>query len=170
MKRIDWVSAKAAYVNSNVLTMQDIAEQYGSTPGTVSAMASRGKWTEDRAKRVHRLQENTTRKIITNVVDELARQNAADLDAAAKLRALILKKIAALKGEPESKDVRQLAGALESLQRVVHLALGAATELTGQVDNVDLTLLDEKEFTSIESLYAKANPRRETTPGCEALQ
>lgn len=69
--------------------------------------------------------------------------------------------LAELKGDDLSPaDVRALAGALESTQRVCRLALGASTSneivVKPETPEIDLSKLDDQEFETFKRLMEKA--------------
>lgn len=184
---VNWTKAKAEYVNSSC-TCAEIASKYGVKLGTVTARAGREDWTQDRAKRNSILLENAARKSILDTAQELVRYNERDLEIAKDLRAAVVRKLndaqKQVAGNPDQplpllpKDIRALAGALESVQRVARLALGASTEntLTGEAtvsDEIDLDILTHEEFTALEQLLIKAAGARRTTsetPGSSSVQ
>jgi hypothetical protein len=111
-----------------MLTLDDIAAKYRVKPGAVYAQAARDKWTDARNERAKILLEKVREKSVLNAVEELSQYNTEDLLAAKKIRVLAAKHMLNPKIEP--KDVRSLAGAVESAQRIARLALGASTENT----------------------------------------
>jgi hypothetical protein len=130
-KRIDWPAAKIEYVTNAALTLDDIAKKYGATRDAVYQRSKREAWTGARAQRSQELSERVREKTLFNAVEELTHYNEQDLLAAKALRALVAKKLqAAQQSRIEAKDLRALAVAVESAQRIARLALGAATATT----------------------------------------
>jgi transposase-like protein len=127
-KRIDWPAAHAEYVNNAGLTYADIAAKYGINPSALRMRAGREQWTDQRQAAQAKLLQKVTEKTIHDTVAELAKYNEQDLIAAKALRSLAARQMQA--GNLEPKDVRALAGAIESAQRIARLALGASTENT----------------------------------------
>jgi formate dehydrogenase maturation protein FdhE len=159
-KRIDWPTAKIEYVTNAALTLADIATKYGVPEPATRKQAERNNWTEERAERGRILSQKVAEKSILDVVGELAKYNEQDLIAAKSLRALAGKRMqqanqgAAL----EPKDVRALAGAIESAQRIARLALGASTENTDtRITEIDsMTPTERRE--RIRQLHAELFP------------
>jgi hypothetical protein len=131
-KRIDWLAARASYVNTAALTYADIAKRFGINPSALRMRAGRENWTAERQAATAKLLQNVTEKTIFDTAAELVRYNEQDLQAAKALRALVAKKIqhTQQQGHIEARDLRSLAGAVESAQRIARLALGASTENT----------------------------------------
>ena len=153
MKRIDWAQAKADYVNHSGLTLDDIAQKYGVLPNTVKARASRENWTAAREAKSQMLLAATTRNAINASAQELATFNERDLAVAKAVRAMAVRK---LQQDQSGKqltcaDIRQIASAVESAQRIARLALGATTENTvrGAPAQVSDRLIDEMELESM---------------------
>jgi hypothetical protein len=162
MRRIDWSAAKAAYVNST-LTLRQIAERYGASETSVHNRSAREDWTAARMLKAQRLVSQTTQRAIDAAADELSKWNEQDLLLAKALRAQVGKKLQAASklqaGDPtktmESRDIRALALAAESAQRIARLALGASTEnaLTGSAPPPtvpDMESLSDDELTDVE--------------------
>ena len=127
-KRIDWPSARAEYVNNAALTYAEVAQKYGASPASVEKQAYRDNWTAERKARTQELSERVREKSIADTVSELTKYNEQDLVVAKNLRLIAARQMQQQNLEP--KDVRALAGAIESAQRVARLALGASTSNT----------------------------------------
>jgi hypothetical protein len=178
--RVDWPKAKAEYVNNASLTYQDIAARYGVSASSVMQRAWRENWSDLRKLRARILLENTTKRSIVDASEELAKYNEKDLIVAKLLQQNIGKRLqqAEKEGKPiAERDVRALAGTIESAQRVARLALGATTgELSGPGDvttQLDLECLTDEEFATFERLCLKAGVsaiRRSTAPGSDRVQ
>lgn len=158
-KRIDWPAAKTEYINNAALTYADIAKKYGTKLGSVQAQAATNNWTEARAARSKLLQQRATEKSLTTAVDELAKYNEQDLLAAKALRSLIAKRMhEAQQTRIDARDLRSLAGAMESVQRVARLALGASTENADtRISEAD-RLTPEERRERIRQLHAELFP------------
>ena len=159
-KRIDWPAAKIEYVTNAALTLADIAAKYGTTMDATKQQCLRNNWVEERAERSRILSQKVTEKSILDIVGELAKYNEQDLIAAKSLRALAAKRMqSANQGQNlEPKDVRALAGAIESAQRIARLALGASTENTNtRITEIDNMTPDERR-ERIRQLHAELFP------------
>ena len=120
-------------MNNAALTYADIAAKYKTSPSSVEKRAFREKWTAERAERMKILSERVREKTITDTVSELTKYNEQDLIAAKAMRGLVAKQMKDAQDQQrriEAKDLRALAGAMESAQRIARLALGASTTNT----------------------------------------
>lgn len=158
MKRIDWPAAKNEYVNNAKLTYAEIAKKYRTTPGSVEQRAFREHWTAERAQRAKILFETVRDKSILDTVSELARYNEQDLAMAKVLRAAAARLIQDKDEELGPKDIRFLAGAVESAQRIARLALGASTENTDtRITEID-SMTPEQRRERIRQLHTELFP------------
>jgi hypothetical protein len=172
MRRIDWSAAKAAYVNDSTLTLRQIAERYGASETAVHNRSSREQWTQARTQKAQMLFSQATQRAIDVAADELSKWNEQDLLLAKALRAQVGKKLQAaskLQADEatatttmESRDIRSLALAAESAQRIARLALGASTEnaLMGSspiegMPGIDVEVLSDDELVTLLQLLAK---------------
>jgi hypothetical protein len=156
LKRIDWVAAKADYVQNRSLLLCDIAAKYDTTLGTVTSQAHRDHWTEARIEHAKLVQQAAAKKSIADVVGELSRYNRQDLAVAKLLRTKAVRQLDRVDLGP--KDIRFLAGAIESAQRVARLALGAATEnVESRVSAAD-QLTPEERRERLRQLHAQLFP------------
>jgi hypothetical protein len=160
-KRIDWPAARAEYVNNAALTYAEVAEKYHAHVSNVRTRAARENWTGERTARTTFLLQKVAEKSTLDAVAELARYNEQDLMVAKALRSLAAKKMQqAQQGNMEPRDIRALAGAIESAQRIARLALGASTENSliheTNVPPIDLRELNDAEFAAFRLLVGKA--------------
>ena len=120
----DWIKLRIEYVNG-ALQYKELAKKHGIKEGTVRQRANREGWTEER----NAVSRDVTRKaaatISENRVDVLARFNEDDLKMARAIRA---KAASMMAGTTTPQDLRALAGAVDTAQKVGRLALGAETE------------------------------------------
>lgn len=183
-RRVDWLAAKAEYVNDFALTLVDIAGKYGISDGGVRARAHREGWTEARNVRARLLEESVQQKTISSAAQELAHFNRTDIEAAKVARSMVLRKFAdaqaKVKGRPdldlplEARDLRALVSVLEVAQRVARLALGASTSndmgaaLDPLMAEIRLETLSDNELATFEQLLVKAignSQKTAPTPG-----
>lgn len=127
------------------LTYRTVAERFNVSVNTVRSRARRGKWQAERTARANLLQQSATQKSVSLAAAELVEFNRTDLLLAKALRAQAAKSLRAAGDKIAAKDLGQLAGAVESAQRVARLALGASTENSQTQPTMGLTdpLLDE---------------------------
>jgi hypothetical protein len=164
---IDWAKEKSDYVNDPTLRLEDIARRNKCALGTVQSRAAREKWTDAREARSNLLQQSATRKNVSAAVQELAKYNEQDIQAAKMLRACAMRKLQDAQKkltkpgsendqlDLESAEIRSLASAVESAQRIARLALGASTENSGGPTLIDPTMpdmehLSDDELTDVE--------------------
>jgi hypothetical protein len=163
--KVDWVKVQTEYVAHQHLTLNDVAEKFGISVKAVNGRATTEKWSEKR--------KEFTSKQLAAALDKAAAANVIDLSACnerhLKLSNDICDKIAQMLERPElmPTDVRSLASALESAQRVARLALGASTERIEEagisIEGVELEYLTDEEAGTLETLLGKAVHR--TTSG-----
>lgn len=121
---IDWTALKLEYLHS-AISLRALAEKHGVKPGTVMARASRDGWDRDRKSEAAKVTAAASEALVESRSDQLAKFNEADLRVARAVRA----KAAALLAQAEgAAELRSLASAFESAQRIGRLALGAETE------------------------------------------
>jgi hypothetical protein len=175
---IDWAAAKVEYANDPTLTYSELAKRYGVTLSSVKIRASREDWTGARAARANLLLQSVTEKTVSAQAQELAKWNERDLEVAKALRNVVIHTLNTtqlrIKAKPgdsavEAKNIRSLAGAAESAQRIARLALGASTEnsmlgtpLDPLTADIDLESLSDDELVAFQQLLVKAisNARR----------
>jgi hypothetical protein len=183
--RVNWIQARVDYVNDSKLSLREIASRYGVSESAVHSRSAREGWSAARTRKAHTLVSQTTRRAIDVAADELSKWNESDLTLAKALRHQVGRKLQAVTKlqaadatvTMESRDLRSLALAAESAQRIARLALGASTEISSgwtPIDpNVpDMESLSDDELTDVEQgaatlrrLLAKAgsNSRSDST-------
>ena len=122
----DWASIRVQYVGS-ALTFKAIGDRHGLKEGTVRQRANREGWVEQRNAASRAVTQKAEALLTESRVDELARFNRDDLEMAQAIR---VKAQSLMRLTNRPADLRALAGAVESAQKVGRLALGAATENT----------------------------------------
>jgi transposase-like protein len=167
MKRIDWPAVKSAYVNGNE-TFAQVAVRHNLNANSLRRRAAREHWTTARAARADSLFEKVTERSVIDAAQELASYNAGDLRIAKELRDLVMQRLQ--NGSNLSPcDIRQLAGAIESVQRVARLSLGASTDNVVKQPppepELDLSQLSDEEFSLFTQLCNKATRPKETPQG-----
>lgn len=120
----DWTAARLAYVNSSK-SLATIAKEYGATPAAVEKRAARERWSDERRKQSEKVGEQAQAVIADDRAATLAKFNEDDLRVAKAIRA---KAASLLNSIASPSEMRSLASAFESAQRIGRLALGAETE------------------------------------------
>ena len=122
----DWTALRVEYVNS-VLQYKELADKHGMKEGTVRQRANREDWAKERNAVSRAVTQKAEAALSEDRVVALAQFNADDLAIAREIRS---RAQAMMSDELRPNDLRALAGAVESAQKVGRLALGAATENT----------------------------------------
>ncbi len=131
----DWKALRLEYVNGS-MTYAELAAKHGIKEGTVRQRANRDvpTWAEARNALSRSVTETAQAQITEKVIDELTKFNEDDLKVAKALRSQVAQHV---KQAQEAKkpiavgELRSLASAMETAQRIGRLALGATTENTG---------------------------------------
>jgi hypothetical protein len=126
----DWTQVRLAYVNG--------AESYAALAArlklSASAVEKRGEregWTDERRRQADAVGASAQEQLSAQRIADLAKFNEDDIKVAKAIRAQVARAIANAQKEERTiapKDLRSLASALESAQRVGRLALGASTD------------------------------------------
>jgi len=126
----DWKALRVEYVNG-AMTFKELAEKHGIKDATVRQRAHREDWEQER----HALSQAVTQAAQTRLSEsrssQLARFNEDDLRVARAIRA---KAAAMLATAQQPADLRALASAMDTAQKIGRLALGATTGNTGHSD------------------------------------
>lgn len=125
--RTDWAIIRSEYINS-ALTYGDLARKHKLNENTVRQRGNRDDWLSARNDVSLSVTREAVRRASEARVDELVKFNADDLKMARVIRARAAQLMA---GATNATELRALAGAVETAQKVGRLALGATTENTG---------------------------------------
>lgn len=130
-----WDEARTAYITSRK-SVAELARELGVSSDALSKRVQRGGWQADRLAFSSKITREATERIGEARVSQLAKFNEQDLLLAQALRARVAQKIRSSDAEgavPLSvSELRSLALAAESAQRIGRLALGATTQNEGQ--------------------------------------
>ena len=126
----DWTTIRLRFVHQNA-TLADLAEQHGLKLDTISKRAQRDGWYDERAKAEQEAYAAAAAKAAKDRAKDLADFNRDDLKIAKAVRARVAQKLANATAKMTASELRQLAGAAETAQRVGRLALGASTDNFG---------------------------------------
>jgi hypothetical protein len=129
---IDWNKIRLAYVHSTK-SFTAIAAEFGVTAAAAAKRCEREGWVRLRREAADALAMQAEQEIERRRLVELTKWNEDDLRMASALRARVARQLAAAKDATDigPAQLRQLAGVVESAQRVGRLALGATTENSG---------------------------------------
>ena len=127
---VDWNVIKADYLLHHELSLSALAEKYDVDLSYLGEVASREHWVEERANRGARIAEKALARAEFDQVEELSEFNSECLRQA---KVFVAKISFALTQHDKPHEIRSLASAFESTQRVGRLCLGAAVETTQQI-------------------------------------
>jgi hypothetical protein len=120
----DWNALRVEYVNGS-MQYKELAEKHGLKEGTVRQRANREGWAAERNALSRAVTQTAQAKLTEDRTDELTKFNEDDLKMARAIRA---KAASMMRNELSPQDLRALAGAVDTAQKVGRLALGASTE------------------------------------------
>jgi GAF domain-containing protein len=126
----DWTPVRLAYVNGQE-SYAALAARLGLSESAVEKRGEREGWKEERRKQAEAIGATAQEHLSKQRAAELSKFNEDDLKVAKALRAQVAAAIATAQRASRAiaaKDLRSLASALESAQRVGRLALGASTD------------------------------------------
>jgi hypothetical protein len=137
MAPVNWQVLKADFVIHYDLTLPVLAAKYDVDLAELEKVAKLGHWFEDRAIRSTQIAERALERAEVNQVEELAE---FDSDCLRQAKAILGAASIVLAEHRKPHELRSLASAVESAQRIGRLCLGAAVETTQQIPaefNVD---------------------------------
>jgi hypothetical protein len=120
----DWAAVKTAYIHGTD-TMRELAEKHGIKAAGLMKRAAAEGWDAERKQKSAEVSKAAGALLTGSRVDELAKFSADDLKMARAIRA---KAAQMLGGANTPADLRAIAGAVDTAQKVGRLALGASTE------------------------------------------
>jgi hypothetical protein len=133
----DWDLLRAEYISSSI-SIRELADKFSCSADALEARAGREQWTEQRRKMSAEVLERANQEIADKRVAELVKFNEEDLEIARAIRKQIRTHIEdsiQSNNLMKSDDIRKLASAAESAQKIGRLALGVSTnnnEVTGK--------------------------------------
>lgn len=120
----DWAKLKLEYVHGT-MTLRELADTHGINAAGVMKRSQRDDWDIERQQVSASVSKAANEALGETRAIELAKFNDDDLKVARGIRA----KAAAMMAKVESPaELRALAGAFDTAQKIGRLALGAATE------------------------------------------
>jgi hypothetical protein len=122
----NWTAIRVEYVNGTC-TMRELAEKYGIKPAGVMQRAFREGWDAERKQLSAIVIKAISESVTEDRIATLARFNAEDVAAAEQVRQKALEMMATV---ANPSDLRAIAGAIDTAQKVARLALGAETANT----------------------------------------
>lgn len=131
----DWAAIEFEFVHSSA-TYKQVADKHGVTESALRKRGSRHNWMEKRHKVSQLVTDMAAIQRANELSTELTKMNADDLRLAKGIKARVAK-LLNRQVDSDGHDelgplqLRQLASAHESAQRVSRLAIGATTGNTG---------------------------------------
>lgn len=120
----DWTKLRAEYITS-ASTLRELADRHGIKAAGVMRRAAKEGWDAERKQESARVSKAAIDATVPDRVAELEKFNADDLKMARAIRAKAAQMMA---NTSTPSDLRALAGAVDTAQKVGRLALGASTE------------------------------------------
>lgn len=139
----DWPALKLEYVNST-MSLRELAERHGIKAAGVMARAVKESWDAARKQKQAELSAAAQERLDETRIDELAAFNEADLKMARAIRA----KAAQMMQQGQSlspAELRSVASAADTAQKIGRLALGAETARTVN-DNRSLPPIKDEDW------------------------
>lgn len=133
--KVDWIALRVEYVNGT-MALTDLAAKHSVPVSSVEKHCSREGWRDERARLSAKVRESATKSVAKTRTAQLKEWNENDLRIAKALRSKVASRISNLNEDSSAftGQLRALASAAESAQRLARLALGATTQNTGLSD------------------------------------
>lgn len=142
----DWTSLRVEYVNG-VMSLRDLGRAHGISPGSLMAHSASEGWDAERKRLQAESSKAAQKRISKSRTDELATLNARNLELVKALNSQIaarLKLCTESKTAMESPEIKSLAHAMESVQRVGRIALGMSDGVAASADADSATKMREQ--------------------------
>ena len=133
----DWDKLRAEYISTSI-SIRELAQKHRCSEDALEKRAGRDSWSEARRKMSAEVQAKADAELAEKRVKELAEFNEQDINIAKAIKTHIAKHLNKAKANNEPLSIRELkllAGASESAQKIGRLALGVSTnnnEVTGK--------------------------------------
>lgn len=122
----DWTKLRAEFIHGT-MTMRELAKTHGINSSGVMRRAANEGWDAARKQESAKVSKAANQALGDYRASELSKFNDDDLKVARAIRA---KAANMINGDLSPKDLKALAGAFDTAQKIGRLALGAATENT----------------------------------------
>ena len=122
----DWTKLRLEYVHGTA-TMRELADKHGIKAAGLMRRAAKEGWDAQRKQESAKVSKAAWEALGDTRAEELAKFNADDLKMARAIRAKAAQMMASAN---TPSDLRALASAVDTAQKVGRLALGATTENT----------------------------------------
>lgn len=141
--KTDWPALKVEYVNST-LSLRELADRHGIKAAGVMARAVKEGWDAERKQRQAEISKIAQEQLTNSRVDELASFNEDDLKMARAIRARAARMMQTIT-DLSAAELRALAAAADTAQKIGRLALGAETARTVN-DNRSLPPIKDEDW------------------------
>lgn len=141
--KTDWPALKVEYVNST-LSLRELADRHGIKAAGVMARAVKESWDAERKQRQAEISKIAQEQLTNSRVDELASFNEDDLKMARAIRARAARMMQTIT-DLSAAELRALAAAADTAQKIGRLALGAETARTVN-DNRSLPPIKDEDW------------------------
>jgi hypothetical protein len=131
-EHINWTELRLEYIKGS-MSIRELCEARGLKVSQIEKRCAVEGWLAEREALAEKIRRTATESFTKSRGRELADWNANDLKVAKALRGKIAQRLSRLDEASRffNSDLRSLAQAAESAQRMARLALGATTENTG---------------------------------------
>jgi hypothetical protein len=131
----DWTVIRAEYIAGNI-SYRELALKHGVTYASLRKRGSVEGWAGERRRHSARVAAELQAKTFTTRVSQLHDWNEKDLRLATVLRAKLSRRLIKINDDSDDpadglSELRAIAAAAESVQRMGRLALGATTDNQG---------------------------------------
>jgi hypothetical protein len=116
----DWPALRVEYVHSSI-TMRELAEKHGIKAAGVMRRAANEGWEAERKQESAKVITASGAIAADNRIDELVKFNLDDIKVARAIRSKAAQMLSAI---DKPTDLRSLASAFESAQKIGRIALG----------------------------------------------
>lgn len=120
----DWTALRVEYVTTSI-TLRELADRHAIKAAGVMRRAAKEGWEAERKQESAKVSSQAIAASTPERAEELAKFNEDDLRMA---RAIRDKAASMMDSDLSPNDLRALAGAVDTAQKVGRLALGASTE------------------------------------------
>lgn len=126
----DWLAVKLEYINSSK-SIRQLAQEFGVGESAAKRRSTKEGWDSERKKQNQKVTEVAQKVTTVTRAQELAKFNEDDVRVAKAIR---VKAAAMMQQATSPQEIRALALAFDTAQKIGRLALGATTDNTGLSD------------------------------------
>ncbi len=142
----DYAAMRVEYVHGTATTVE-IATAHGISPAGLRKRATDEGWPAERRRISQKVAQIASDALLDSRSATLAKFNADDVRVAARVKARVSRMLERTTLTPQ--DLRALAGALDSAQKVGRLALGASTENAAMALSGEVRIAQSSELAAL---------------------